>query len=244
MKFVRLGCFIVLIALLGEGCASTTVTKPPESATEQLLLSTSADRALAGVDLRILANRKVYVDTEYMKDAYHYEYAIGCVRDALSRAGALLDSNPTNCDIIVEARAGAISADYSSSLIGIPSTPAPVPLAGAVSLPEVALYKSESQWSYAKIALLAYANRSGAHVFSSGPLVGKAYDYYHKLLFISWVISDIPEKQKNPQKLRKFQTWYPQYDLTNLPPEAPAGHVSLTNSPPPAETNVANATLN
>jgi hypothetical protein len=227
-KIIYAGIASILVALICDGCASTTLTKPAESATEQLVFSTAVDRALGSVDFGFLAGRKVYLDTTDIQDAYHYQYAIGDIRDALSRAGALLATNRANSDVIIEARAGALSDDNSSTLIGIPGTPAAVPLAVAFSLPEIALYKSEDQRGYAKLALFAYANKSRQHIFSTGPLDGKSYDYYHEILFISWITTDIPEL-KSKKAAEKLETWFPQYDLTNLPAATPAKNASPAN---------------
>jgi len=201
--------------VLSSGCAFNKRTEPARSATEQLLLSTVADRALQSSNYVLFAGQKVFVDTNYFS-SYDSGYALGSVRDGLSRAGALLVTAVTNSDITVEVRAGALSADSNDSLIGVPATGIPIPLVGALSIPELALYKSEDQRAYAKIAILAYATKSREHVFSSGPLVGGAYNNYHKILFISWVTTDIPEK-KSPKHAEKVETWFPQYDPTNLP---------------------------
>jgi hypothetical protein len=64
----------------------------------------------------------------------------------------------------------------------------------------LALFKSSRQNSIAKLALLAYSRESGEHYFSSGPMLGKAYNKYYKLLFlIQWTATDIPEKKKKAQ---------------------------------------------
>ena len=64
-------------------------------------------------------------------------------------------------------------------------------------MPELAIYKSSRQKSIAKLALLAYSTHSLEHFYSSGPMVGKSYNTYYKLLgLIQWTRSDIPEKKK------------------------------------------------
>jgi hypothetical protein len=216
------------------GCVTNNTTTPARSATEQLLLSTAADRALRSANLDILANRKVFLDATYF-DSYDSKYVLGTVRDALSRAGALLQEDAKSSDIIVEARSGALSIDSSDLLFGIPNMGVPIPLAGAVQIPEVAFYKSNKQRSTAKIALLAFARESGAHVYSSGTLDGKSYDKHFKILFISWIRTDVPEKQTFQKKAEQYQTWFPQYDATNLP----SANATMTNLPPenPPSTN-------
>ncbi len=191
---LTLTCGLSLSSFIG--CVQTNMTNPARSATEQLLLSTAADRAMQSVDLTTFARKKVFLDTNFF-DTYDVKNAIGTIRDALNRAGALLVSGAPNADYIIEARSGALSIDYSQTLIGLPNTAVPVPLAGTFAIPEIALYKNESQYSLAKVALLAYARPTGEHYFSSGPMVGRSYNKYYKFLgIIAWTRTDLPEKHK------------------------------------------------
>jgi hypothetical protein len=60
----------------------------------------------------------------------------------------------------------------------------------------LSVYKSSRQKAIAKLALLAYSTHSLEHVFSSGPMVGRSYNTYYKLLgLIQWTATDIPEKK-------------------------------------------------
>jgi hypothetical protein len=173
------------------------MTNPVRSATEQLLLSTAADRAMKSMDLTVFAGKRVYVDGTYF-ESYDAKNALATVRDALNRAGALLAPTVTNAEYVVEARSGALSVDFDQTLIGMPSTGVPIPLAGTFTIPEISLYKTQKQLSTAKIALLAYSRSSGAHFASTGPMVGQSHNYYYKLLgFISWTLTDIPEKKRH-----------------------------------------------
>jgi hypothetical protein len=209
------GTLLFFAVFLFDGCSTNNTTNPARSATEQLLLSTAANHALQSANLMVFENRKVFLDTNYF-DSYDSKYALGTIRDALSRAGAILEDGATNSDIIVEARSGALSIDNSSFLIGIPSIGAPVPLTGAIQTPELAFYKSQKQRSFAKIALLAFARQSRMHIYSSGPLAGKSYDNHYKFFFVSWVSTDIPEKHTK-KKAEQYQSWFPQYDAENIP---------------------------
>jgi hypothetical protein len=178
------------------------MTNPKRSATEQLLLSTAADRAIKSVDLSTFDGKLVYVSTNYFQ-SYDSANALGAIRDALSTAGARLALTVSNADYIVEPRSGADSLDHVTTIIGLPSTEAPVPLSGAVALPEIALYKSQYQFATAKFALLAYARATGEHYYSSGPMIGRSHNKYYALLgLINWTRTDIPEKhkQKKPPK--------------------------------------------
>jgi hypothetical protein len=242
-NLISTGTLFVFGSFLLGGCVTNRTTEPARTATEQLLLSTATDRALQSANFAPFANQKVFLDTTYF-DSYDCKYAIGTIRDALSRAGALLENNATNSDIILEARSGALSIDSTVFLFGIPNMAVPIPLAGALPVPELAFYKSDKDRSTAKIALLAFVKKSGAHVYSSGPLDGTSYDRHYDLLFVSWKSTDIPEKQKNKKKTERYQTWFPQYDLMNFPSTntptitvAPASPV-FTNAPPSTTTNI------
>jgi hypothetical protein len=207
--------FAALAALWVAGCAQTNLTNPARSATEQLLLSTAADRAMLDTNLSIFDGKKVYVDATYF-DSYDSKNAIGTIRDAISRAGAMLMPSATNSDLIIEVRSGALSIDEADSLIGLPSTGLPIPLAGVLNIPEIALYKSQKQYTTAKISLLAYSTQSRAHYFSSGAMVGKSHNFYYKFLgFITYTSTDIPEKKK-PKHHRHSES--PPTQPTTAPP--------------------------
>jgi hypothetical protein len=195
------GRHLILVALaavalqLTNGCTTMRQTDPARTATEQLLLSTAADRATEDAAFAQFAHKKVFLDTTYF-DSYDSKYAIGAIRDALSRAGALLMAVNKDSEITIEARSGALSTDDRTYLLGLPAMGVPIPLAGTVSTPEVALYKSSKQHSTAKFALLAYTTQSREHVFSSGSMVGKAYDNYFNILIVPVHRTDVPEMKK------------------------------------------------
>ena len=229
-RSAAVGGLLAAVLLLGGGCTTSRTTDPARSATEQLLLSTAADHALQAIRLTPFAGRKVFLDAAYL-DSYDSKFVVGEVRDALSRAGALLEENAANADIIMEVRSGAFSTDTSAYLLGIPNITVPIPLAGPLQTPELAFYKSDQHTSTAKFALLAFARESRSHLYSSGPLDGKSFDTHYKLLFFSWARTDIPEKHKKPET---DPNWLPQYDFDNLP-------VNHTNAVPPASPAPTNA---
>jgi len=192
----RMGGIAATALVFCGGCTQTTLTAPQRSATEQLLLSTAADRAAESTNLSLFNGKKVFVDGSYF-DSYDGKYALGTIRDALNRAGAQLVTTLTNSDIIIEARSGALSLDAADLLVGVPSAGVPVPFAGTISIPELAFYKSQKQFSLAKFALLAYETRGGKHVYSSGPMIGKAYNHYYRFIgFIAYTSTDIPAKHR------------------------------------------------
>jgi len=207
---------LLLAAGLLCGCTTSKSTTTPRSATEQLLLSTATDHALKGTNLGLFAGRKVFLDGAYF-ESYDSRYAVGTLRDALSRAGVLVTEVMTNSDIILEARSGALALDQKEFTIGIPGIPVPLPAAVGVKTPELAFYRSQKQRAVAKFALLAYNRRSSAHIYSSGPLDGTAVDNSFSLFFIGWRRTDVPENQLTAKMQTNSQSWFPQLDLTNLP---------------------------
>lgn len=230
-RVAKPACLVLLTVWL-PGCTTVKITEPARTATEQLLLSTAADRALRTADLGIFAGKRVYLDATYF-DSYDSKYALGTIRDAISRAGAILAASPTNSDAIIEARSGALSTDSSDSLFGLPSIGIPIPLAGSVQTPEIAFYKAQRQYSTAKIVLLALDAPSGQHLYSSGPLVGKSYHNFYHLLGVTFYRTDLPEKQKNAVKAEEYQSWPADYTpqnfaVTNTPA---AGHSTGNTTP-------------
>lgn len=178
-----------------SGCSATRITEPPRTAVEQLLLSTAIDRSLADADFSTFIGQTVYFDIS-MFEGYDAKYALGAIRDAMSQQGALLVDSADKARFIIEPRSGAIGIDSHSDLFGIPNVTVPIPLAGAIETPEISLYKVDKADSTVKVAVLAFDKQSGQHHYSSGSLVGKAYNHQYKVLSIfSWRNTDIPERQ-------------------------------------------------
>lgn len=188
---------IVLVGLL-SGCHSVKMSEPPRTAVEQLLLSTAADRAVKDVDLSWLKGRNVYVEEKYF-ESYDKGYAVSLIRQRISESGGLLMATNVNADVIVEIRSGALGMSTAETLIGIPAMGLPVPLAGALQTPELALYKSQKGDSAAKFALFAYERSSGEHIRSAGAMAGRAYFHLYKIVGISWKRTDVPELSKHPK---------------------------------------------
>ena len=194
MKWLMRGCLFLLLCVAG-GCLQTRVSEPPRTAVEQLLISTAADRSLQLAEWHMFDGKRVFVDTNYF-ESYDRAYVLGSVRNLLSIHGALLATNAHDAEIIIEPRSGALSTDSSSSLLGMPSLPVPIPLAGTFESPEVSFFKSDKLLSTAKVALFAYDQKSRKHIYSSGPLVGKASHKYYKFLgYLSITRTDLPEKK-------------------------------------------------
>lgn len=190
------------LALLAAGCTTMRQTMPQRTATEEMLISTAAGRAVSQLDVAPLRGKKVFVDASHYK-GLDPDYTIAAVQAALLKGGALLVADSKTADAVVEMRNGAQSIDTREFLIGIPSFALPVPLAGsAFHFPELALYAKAQDIGVSKFAVAAYNAKTGAYDMASGPLYGFAHDdRYTVLLFISWRRNDFrPSEQGKTAK--------------------------------------------
>ena len=174
------------------------MTEPIRSVGEQLLLSTSIDRALSELDLeaiRRLRGLKVFISEIYL-DTVDQKYLLGSLRNLLFSNGVMVVDDMEKAQMIVEVRSGANSLDSATTTLGIAENQTvPNPLSGAsVALPELAFFKTENDVSVTKVALLAYRVDTREHVFSSGTLLGGAYDKHIQFLgLLNWRFTDVPE---------------------------------------------------
>jgi hypothetical protein len=148
---------------------------------------------LEGVELAPLRGKKVFLEEQYFR-SYDQEYILGAIRELISTNGAYLVRTMDQADIIVEARCGGLGIDTRTNLFGIPGIPIPIPMVGTFATPEVALWKEVLHDSTGKFALLAYDNKTGGYVHSTGSLAGKAFFYHYTILGIfNWRRTDISE---------------------------------------------------
>jgi hypothetical protein len=204
---VRVGSILRLLTLgatvFAGACTTVTVTEPPETATEQLLITTAIDNAVANMNIAIPAGTRIFVDTSYFdgvgrdQKVLFPKYAMAAIREKLLRSGALLAANRQSADMIVEARTGGQSVDHNSLFIGIPSISIPVPPTFyPVTTPELAFFKRDRQTGIAKLAIVAYRQDSGAYAASSGSSVGSSNHTETTILLVfDRITSDIEPKE-------------------------------------------------
>lgn len=188
----------MLVLSLGA-CVSDRKTDTPRTATEELLVSTAADRAAGALSKWIPTHSKLFVDTSNF-DATDAKYAIGAIRDALLRRNASLVDKATDADVVVELRSGALATNDHELLIGVPSFSLPIPFAGPITTPKIALYDRTTQLGVAKFAATGVSAKTGTLVASSAPQYGFAHKTdYIVLLFFGWTRQDlIPKGQRDP----------------------------------------------
>ncbi|MFT6563231.1 MAG: hypothetical protein ACJAX6_001622 [Limisphaerales bacterium] len=202
---------LALLAGLASGCVNKQrMTQPAQSVGEQLLLSTAIDRTLSELDMEAISRLKgfkVYLSTTYLK-ALDQEYLIGSLRDLLFSSGVLLVDDVSLAQMVVEVRSGANSLDSATVTAGIAEDQAlPNPVTGApVALPELALFKKENNVSVTTMALVAYRTDTREHIFSSGSLLGGAYDRHYQILGLFRLrFTDVPELRAIKQLKRRYR---------------------------------------
>ena len=202
---------LILLVCICTGCVNKIrMTEPARSLAEELLVSTSIDRSISSLDpeaIGRLKGFKVFISSTYIK-TLDQEYLIGSLRDLLLSNGALVVDALEDAEMIVEIRSGANSLDNSTATLGISEDQSlPNPVTGApVALPEIAFYKKENNYAATKIAVIAYQAKSREHVFSSGTLLGGAYDKHFQLLGILRLrFTDVPELRVLKQINRRFR---------------------------------------
>lgn len=185
------------LVVLGLGaCTTVRESSPQRTATEELLVSTAVDRAIAQVNLKIPPGTKVFVNADQLQGSDDGKYAAGEMKDRLLRNGANLVEDKGKADAVVEIRAGALSIDDKQTLVGISSFDAPVPFAGqALRLPQIALYSDKERQGVAKIAAFGYSTSDGKLIDITGPQFGYSHQYVRTILFFfTWHSTDLPQE--------------------------------------------------
>ncbi len=174
---------LLLLFGCGTGCGTTKWTDTSRTATEQLLISDSVDRAVSQLDFRAIAGKKVFLDDSYVKKITDTDYLVSSLRQHIVASGAILKAKREEADYIVEVRAGAVGTDHHDVLFGIPQTtiPSMLPLSTAgTTIPEIALAKRTDQRAVAKVAVFAYNRETGRPIWQSGvvPSESKAKNFW------------------------------------------------------------------
>ncbi|HWE02755.1 MAG TPA: DUF6655 family protein [Tepidisphaeraceae bacterium] len=189
----------VCLCLCG-GCTTIRVVDSPRTADLDFLLTGAATQAVAQLSTDALRDRVVYVDTQWLvptvnpsanfqlenelarQPAPEYLFLIGELRAKLLKSGVRLIDKKDKAQVVVEIRAGALSANHLEYLLGLPASLIPASLAGtatgtgtAVTLntPELSILKSTKQYGWASVAFVAYWRDSGELLAVSGPFIGR-----------------------------------------------------------------------
>jgi hypothetical protein len=187
---------IVALALLGltslGACASTAETYPSRTATEQLLVSRAADRAVEGLTLPIPAGSRVFVDDAFFR-AESGAYAVSAIRYALA-------PSKVEADAVFELRAGALSLEQMRRVFGLPEMRVPINDSfNVVSIPELSIYSRRDRVGVAEFSGFLYEPKTGAPLGAVLPMTGEFRIRSHKLLMIvAWGQQSLDPGQRDP----------------------------------------------
>lgn len=188
---------IVLLPLLAAACTQVRESQPGRTATEQLLFSTAVERVCKALSIQIPDDSKVFVDNSYVEGT-DSKYLLATLRNRILQEGGRLVAKREDAELVIEPRVGALSVDRKDTIVGIRSFPIPVPLAGNLEFPEIALYKSDRQQGVVKLALTSYDAGTGSLRQSIDPVYGfsRRTDWV-ALVFIGWQTNDLVPEPEN-----------------------------------------------
>jgi len=149
------------------GCTTRTVSNTPRTAIEQLLLSTAADHAVSKLHFPELSERNVYLDFSNLQ-AYDVEYIKSAVQTGIAENNSIIVAGPEEADYVVQVSSGGFGNEYKETLVGVPALPVP---GSAMTLPELALWKTVEQDGIIKLLITVYA---GKQVVAANHYYGKA----------------------------------------------------------------------
>lgn len=170
-KFFALG--LIALVALGSGCAQSRVTDPPRTATEQFLLSTSAQAAVNQLSFDVLRGRRVFVDTTYFA-ADEQAFVLGELRARLLLSGVEIARDAKDAQVVMEVRSSGVGIDRNDFLVGVPSIPLGVPGAVSAQTPELSIVKNREQRGISSVSYVAYWAKTGEVVAASGPFAGRS----------------------------------------------------------------------
>lgn len=183
MRRRRRATLLSCALLAAHGCVGEMrTTTTPRTAEEQLLVSTSVERAVATIDAAKLRGRSVYVDDGRLSSVDR-GYVASALFDLCAMAGARLTREAAAADVIIEVRSACVGAFDGHWTVGIPALYVAGLLMPGQEIGEQAPpliefgYVLHEGWT--RLQCFAYERESGAFVFGSR----EAWGYAHVGLF-------------------------------------------------------------
>jgi len=184
--------------LLTGACAHSIMLTPQEpSATSQLLLVRSLDRAIAQLDLSRLAGRRV--DLELVAQAGNLAFAKEVMKERLRERGVHLSSDAPELKLVVLAT--VLGTDRGETLVGSPAMQLPI-----ISLPapEIALFRWVRHRGFVELEVEELEPESGDFMAKLGPEIGHAkHDDFTVLIAINFSVSDIDDQPEQADDTRE-----------------------------------------
>jgi len=166
-----------IVWIAAGGCTSVKMTGTARTGTEQLLLSGTWDDALCRVDFRAMADKKVFVDPQYLSGVVDKDYVVSSIRRAMGEQGVLLENNKDKAQIVLEPSFGAYGTDMRDCTVGLPgmslmpSLTTGATVASSGNSNSLNFSQTNREDAVVKAILYAYDAKSGRLVWESGWLL-------------------------------------------------------------------------
>lgn len=201
-------CIFYILTGLITGCAlEQEVSRTPRTAVEQVLLTQAVEEALVNLSLRLPEGVNVDVDATGLESdrsrlrtanadlsaidrpSRDILYIRDIVAAELGRRGYRVSARDTESPYLVRVMAESFGTMQGGVFVGMPPVQSVlIPF----SLPELTLYKNQSQSGYARLHLDVYDNRTGEFLGSTPKLIGRAYfNQYTMLILATWHRTDV-----------------------------------------------------
>lgn len=172
----------LLVVLTGctGGIRDTTTAR---TATEILLVSTAAERAINNYKVdEALQGKKVTID-DSRYDAIDKPYVVSALREHLAAAGAIVVADES--EYTIEMRNGTLGIFDTDFTLGIPGLPVAVGFGAElppVITPPISIFKRDSSQGWCKMQLWVYKTKDNSFVSKSEDLWGSSY--YNQWIFL------------------------------------------------------------
>jgi len=172
---------LACLAILISGC-TVRETSTPRTATEVLLVSTAAERAIQSYDAGPLAGRRVAIDASRY-EGIDKSYVVSALRTQVVRGGGRLvkDLRATRPkapppEVVIELRSGTLGIWDGDFTIGVPPMEIRSVVEGRpVTSPPLYLINRGSQQGYCKVQLFSYELETHAVLQREHELWGRSY---------------------------------------------------------------------
>ena len=197
-----------ILAAVVTGCAlEQEVSRTPRTAVEQVLLTQAGEQALVNLSVQLPEGVNVDMDvTGLESDRSRLDMTntnrgtinrpsrdIVYIRDAvaaeLGRRGYRVSAQGAESPYLVRVMAESFGTMQGTIFVGMPPVQSVlIPF----SLPELTLYKRQSQSGYVRLHMDVYDNRTGEFLGSTPKLIGRAYfNQYTVLVLATWLRTDV-----------------------------------------------------
>jgi len=185
-RLAAVGIGGLALAALATGCFSAAhhMTETPRSATEQLLVTTAAERAVDELSWPDVRGRHVAVEvvSPNEQDAGYLKAALEA--KARELGGKVVPAE--DADWILAARAGALGTERRELTLGIPEIPTPFGIT-----PGVSFYEHRRQRGWAQVRLAARDADGGMITAGITPVLTGAFRSSHRILLFMIERDDI-----------------------------------------------------